>query len=121
MKRTIALLLLATACQPRYDGIELTLHSQPPVPVRVDGESIEIPLGIAVAVDVKPLSSGRFEFLEDDQLALRSQDRDVLRVEPTENGRVFVLVGVGLGETCVDIEVTYDDHGCIPARVVAPG
>lgn len=119
MKRLIALLLLTAACGPRYEGIELTLHSEPPAPVLLDDQEIEVPVGIAVAVDVKPLSSGRFEYLVTDQLDLRSQDRDVLRVEPTENGRRFVFVGVAAGETCVEIEVDYDEHGCIPARVVA--
>ena len=112
-------LLAASACQPRYDGIELTLSSTPPVPVRVSGEEIEIPLGIAVAVDVAPQSSTRFNYYEDDPLELRSQDRDILRVELTENPRIFVLVGVNPGETCVEIEVVGEDHGCIPATVTA--
>lgn len=120
MKRTIALLLLAAGCGPHYEGIALTLHSEPPVPVRIDDQEIEIPAGIAVAVDVKPLSSGRFEYLVTDPLELRSQDRDVMRVEPTEDSRRFVFVGVAPGDTCIEIEVDYDDHGCIPARVVAP-
>jgi hypothetical protein len=30
-----------------------------------------------------------------------------------------VFIGVEPGETCVEIEVDYDEHGCIPARVIA--
>lgn len=112
-------LLAAAACQPHYDGIELTLTSTPPVPVRVSGEEIELPFGIAVAVDVEPQSSARFNYYEDDPLELRSQDRDILRVERTEDPRIFVFVGVSPGETCVDIEVVHEDHGCIPATVIA--
>lgn len=121
MKRLTSLLLLlaATACQPRYDGIELTPFTTPPVPVRIDGEQIEMSVGIAVGVDVKPLSSARFDYYSDDPLALRSQNRDILRVEPTENPRRFVFVAVSPGETCVDIEVVHEDHGCIPATVLA--
>ena len=119
MKRLIALLLLATACGPRYDGLEIELFSAPPVPVRVDGAEIELSVGVAAAVDVKPLSSNQFDYYETDQLELRSQDRAVLRVEPTEQPRRFVLIGVAPGETCVDIEVDYEDHGCIPATVIA--
>lgn len=121
MKRLIALfaLLAATACQPRYDGLELTLYSNPPVPVRISGEEIELSVGLAVAVDVEPLSSTRFNYYTDDPLELRSQDRGVLRVEATENPRRFVLIAVSPGTTCVEIEVVQEDHGCIPATVLA--
>jgi hypothetical protein len=115
----LALLLATAACQPRYDGIELTLFSNPPVPVRVDEQEIELSVGLAVAVDVEPLSSSRFDYYSDDPLSLRSQDRAILRVEPTENPRRFVLVAVSAGETCVEIEVLHEDHGCIPATVLA--
>jgi hypothetical protein len=121
VKRLLPLftLLAATACQPRYDGIELTPITTPPVPVRIDAEEIEMSVGIAVGVDVKPLSSARFEYYSDDPLSLRSQDRAILRVEPTENPRRFVFVAVGPGTTCIDIEVVREEHGCIPATVLA--
>ncbi len=121
MKRLSALLTLlaVTACQPHYDGIELTLFSNPPVPVRVSDQEIEMTVGLAIAVDVKPLSSSRFQYYEDDPLELRSQDRGILRVEATEHPRRFVLVAVSPGETCVEIEVVGEDHGCVPATVLA--
>ncbi|HEY0137066.1 MAG TPA: hypothetical protein VGB85_23445 [Nannocystis sp.] len=123
MKRLYSLfmlpLLALTACGPRYDGVVLELYSAPPVPVRVNGEEIEVAAGVAAAVDVRPLSSNQFDYYESDQLVLTSQDRDILRVEPTEAPRRFVIIGVAPGETCVDIEVDYEDHGCIPATVIA--
>ena len=119
MKRLCLLPLLLAACGPRYDGIELELYSAPPVPVRVHATEIELSVGIAAAIDVRPLSSNQFDYYESDQLDLRSQDRDILRVEPTESPRRFVLIGVAPGETCVDIEVDYDERGCIPATVLA--
>ena len=121
MKRLYFFVLpvLLTACGPRYDGITLELYSAPPVPVRVHAEEIELSVGVAAAVDIKPLSSNQFDYYESDQIDLRSQDRDILRVEPTENPRRFVLIGVAPGETCVDIEVDYEDRGCIPAAVLA--
>ena len=51
--------------------------------------------------------------------ALRSQDPGVLRVEATEDPRRFVLVAVGPGETCVEVEVVNEAQGCIPATVLA--
>lgn len=121
MKRLLPLLTLlaATACQPRYDGLEVTLYSNPPLPVRVSGLELELPVGIAVAIDVEPQSSTRFNYYSDDPLTLRSQDRGVLRVEATEHPRRFVLVAVSAGETCVEIEVLNEEHGCIPAVVLA--
>ncbi len=121
MKRTLlaTMSMLLTACGPRYDGIELELYSAPPVPVRINAHEVELESGLAVAVTVTPLSSTEFDYYDDDQLALRSRDRGVLRVEPTEHPRRFVLVAVSPGDTCIDIEVDHDDRGCIPARVLA--
>lgn len=114
------LALLAAACGPRYDGVDIKLHSEPPVPVRVSDNEFELPTGIAVAIEVKPLSSNQFDYYQTDQLDLRSDDRGVLRVEPTENPRRFILIGVSPGETCVELEVDYEERGCIPATVLAP-
>lgn len=121
MNRLLALfaLLAATACGPHYDGLELTPFTTPPVPVRIDGTEIEMSVGIAVGVDVKPLSSARFGYYSTDPLSLRSQDRAILRVEATEDPRRFVFVAVSPGTTCVDIEVVHEDQGCIPATVLA--
>jgi len=121
VKRLLPLfvLLAASACQPRYDGLEVTLYSNPPLPVRVSGLEFELPVGIAAAIDVEPQSSARFNYYSDDPLTLRSQDRGVLRVEATEHPRRFVLVAVSAGTTCVDIEVLHENQGCIPATVLA--
>lgn len=119
-RKLLPLALLFAACGPRYDGVEITLHSEPPIPVRVSDAEFELPAGIAVAIDVKPLSSNQFDYYESDQLELRSDDRQILRVEPTENPRRFILIGVAPGDTCVQLEVDYDAHGCIPATVLAP-
>ena len=43
---------------------------------------------------------------------------DEIRFE-TEDPRRFVLVAISPGETCVEIEVLHEDHGCIPAVVLA--
>lgn len=121
MKRLLPLftLLAAGACGPHYDGLELTLFTEPPVPVRISSEEIEMTAGIAVAVDARPLSSARFGYYEDDPFELRSQDPGILRVEHTETARRFVLIAVSPGETCIDVEVVREDQGCIPATVVA--
>ena len=89
MNRLLPLLALlaAVGCQPRFDGLEVTLYSNPPVPVRVSDQEIEMSVGLAVAIDVEPQSSTRFGYYPDDPMTLRSQDRAVLRVEPLERVR----------------------------------
>lgn len=121
MKRLLPLftLLAASACGPHYDGLELTLFTEPPVPVRISSDEVEMPVGIAVAVDAKPLSSARFGYYEDDPFELTSQDPGILRIEHTETGRRFVFIAVSPGETCIDVEVVREDQGCIPATVLA--
>lgn len=121
MNRIIALslLLLAAACHPTYGHVELTLKSSPPVPVRIDSDEIELPVGVAVAVEVEPRSGNDYEYFKDDEVTLDTEDRKVLRVDPTANPRRFVLTGVAAGETCVVVEVFGDREECIPAVVQA--
>lgn len=107
------------ACSPEYDHVELELYSSPPIPVWVSGTDIEIPAGLAVAVEVEPIARSRIEYVPDDEVELESEDRAILRVDATENSRRFVFVGVEPGETCVVVTVLGDREDCIPARVTA--
>ncbi|MDC0716695.1 hypothetical protein [Nannocystis bainbridge] len=116
---TLAAAGLLAACGPRYQTVTFEVRSQPPVPVRLTGDELEVPVGIAVAVHVTIESSARIEFTNKDALALVSQDRDVLLAEATPGAHNFVLVGVSVGETCIAVEVEYEEEECIPVRVVA--
>lgn len=121
MTRLAALLGLTAvlgACGPRYETIVFELESQPPLPVRVNAELIEIPVGIAVAVHAILESSSRIEYVPEDPLDLKSRDSTVLRTEATPGAHKFVLVGVAVGETCLAIEVEYEEAECIPVRVI---
>lgn len=121
MNRIIALslLLLAAACHPTYGRVDLTLYSSPPVPVRVESDEVELPVGVAVAIDVEPKSGNDYEYFKDDEVTLDTEDRQILRVDPTENPRRFVLTGVKAGQTCVVVEVFGEREECIPATVLA--
>ncbi len=120
MNRLIALsLLLLAACHPTYGHVELTLYSSPPVPVRVESDEVELPVGVAVAIDVEPKSGNDYEYFKDDEVTLDTEDRQILRVDPTENPRRFVLTGVKAGQTCVVVEVFGEREECIPATVLA--
>lgn len=111
--------LTLAACAPEYDHVEIELYSSPPEPVRISGASIEIPAGIAVAVEVEPISRGRIEYVNDDEVELDSEDRSILKADPTEHPRRFVLIAVEPGETCVIVEVLGNREDCIPATVLA--
>ncbi len=112
-------LLLLPACHPMYGHLEIELYSSPPVPVRVSGEEVELPVGVAIAVDVEPKSGNDYEYFKDDEVELDSEDRQILRVDPTENPRRFVLTGVKVGKTCINVEVLGEQGECIPATVQA--
>jgi hypothetical protein len=121
MTRLVPLLGLAAllgACGPRYETIRFELKSQPPLPVRLDADLIEIPAGIAVAVHATLESSARLEYVPEDPLALKSRDPAVLRAEATPGAHNFVLIGVAVGETCLAVEVEYEEEECIPVRVI---
>jgi hypothetical protein len=111
--------LLLGACHAMYGHLEVELYSSPPVAVRVTGTDIELPVGVAVAIDVAPISGNDYEYFKEDQVELDSEDRKILRVDPTENPRRFVLTGVGVGDTCVTVKVLGEQEECIPATIRA--
>jgi len=111
---------LLSACGPQYQTITFELRSQPPIPVRISADEIELPVGIAVSVHATLESSTRIEFVNDDALDLDSQDRDILLSDATPGAHNFVLVGVAVGETCLTVEVEHEEQECIPVRVTAP-
>lgn len=107
-------------CGPQYREIELTVRNQPPIPIRISGDEIELPVGIAVSVHAEVFSATRLEYTDEDVVDLISQDRDVLLAEATAGERNFVLVGAAIGETCLSVEVNFEEQECIPVKVIAP-
>lgn len=123
MKRVLSILTAALAlagCGPRYEAITFTLESTPPVPVRVEFNEIEVPVGIAVSVHAELQSSSSLEYVEEDQLELLSGDRDIFLVEGTAGARNFVFVGVAPGETCLSVLIDHEEEDCVPVRVTEP-
>jgi hypothetical protein len=122
MKRAgwgIALAVLALGCAPKteYDGLSFEPKSAPPLPVSFEPDRIEIPVGIAVKVDVKLHSDGR-EYDDDDLLTLRADDEDVLEVYGAGSDRAFVFVGLREGDTCLEVRVNRKEQECIEVRVL---
>jgi hypothetical protein len=118
--RALLLFTLAlAACGPQFKTIELTVRNNPPVPVRISADEIELPLGIAVSVHAEIFSSTNLEYTDEDRVNLLSRDRAIVDVTPTSGERNFVFIAAALGDTCVAVEVNHEEEDCIPARVVA--
>ncbi len=122
MKRSLLAVTLAAptiGCSPSFGNLEIEAVSNPPVGVTttIREDEFEIPAGVAIAVRVTPLSDNATPYEASDRVRLRSQDDSVLDVEPTENRRIFVLIGVAEGDTCVEVEINGGGVDCIDSTV----
>lgn len=114
----VASLLMAgslTACQPRYDGVQIRF-------LLGEGEHaqgrLEIEEGTAVLIEVQPLSSNPYEDYEEfDLVELESFNENVLFIAPATELDRFVLAGSGLGETVVRISVNGTQEDELTATV----
>lgn len=114
----VALMLGACAEGKEYSGLSFDIQSAPPVPVSVESDRIEIPVGIAVQVEVEPLSHGR-HYSSEDLLTLRADDPDLMGVYAGQHDREFVLVGLREGSTCLEVKINRHQEDCIDVRVVS--
>lgn len=122
MREKIALALCAfglIACirDQDYAGLEFDVESAAPVPVSIESDRIELVAGIAVKVEIKPLSDGR-SYSSKDQVTLRADDSEIFTVYGAERAREFVLVGLREGESCLEVRINRDEEECIEVRVL---
>ena len=110
-------LALLMGCQPEFESVTFDPLSTPPVPTVVRSYEIEVPVGIAVAVEARPRSSNATDYDSSDSFALISEDKSVLEVKPTPRRDEWVFVGVAAGSTCVQVRINGDTEDCIPATV----
>lgn len=115
----LLLSLGGAACLPDYGAIEVEVGSSPPVPVSIHSRDFQVPVGISVLINVTPISDNNNEYVETDTVDLTSQDRTILNVEPGPEERSFVLAGVGVGSTCVEVVINGSVEDCIPAEVLS--
>ena len=100
---------------PDYERLDVILLNDPPSMVSVE-EGFSIPLGVSVVIEVHPIAmSDHYDV--DDQVRLASRDETVLTVLPGNRRRYFALIGMAVGETCVEVWVAGDFGECIPAEV----
>jgi hypothetical protein len=115
----LCLVLLGCDVGPDYSGVEFEVESAPPDLVSVQPSQITLVAGVAVQVSVKPLSSGR-HYDDNDLLALRGGNANMLHVFSTRDDHEFVLVALLAGDTCLDISINSHSKQCIPVHITEP-
>ena len=114
---TCALALMACSRDEDYAGLSFDVQSSPPIPVSIESDRIKLVAGIAVKVEVEPLSDGD-SYSSQDLVALRADDSDIFDVYAAESTREFVLVGLREGETCLSVRINRHEEECIEVRVL---
>lgn len=121
MRRNITILCLSlvglasTACQPRYDGLEIRTVSGGDA---YDAGVLNVTEGRALVIEIEPISSNPHEDYENfDLVTLESFDESVMLVSPSTDVDRFVLIGVGVGATAIDVKINDRDVDTIDARV----
>ncbi len=109
--------LSSTACGPTFDHLDFEPLTHPPAQVVLTAEHIEIPAGIAVAVDPKAMAvDGE---IDGAQISLRSEDPSVFDVDP-EIDQGFVIYGIAEGEASLGVVVDGETKRGIPVTVMPP-
>lgn len=126
----IALLgaLASLAACDSFDHLEISLNSTPPVPVVVTYDQIKVPEGVAVIATTRPMSDTGV-MSTDTEVQLNAVDSDVLGVSfalPFEAASessgpqwTFVLMGLRVGSTTLNVRVDGDEKKQIPVTVDA--
>lgn len=123
MRRNITISILAlvglasTACKPHYDGLEIrTLNGSD----AFDDGVLSVSEGRAIVIQVEPISDNPHEDYENfDLVELLSFNPSVMLVAPSTDVDKFVLIGVVVGETAVEVSINDKDVDTLDARVVA--
>jgi hypothetical protein len=103
MKRWIAATLLVAGCQPTYDGVRIRVHNDSG---DVRGTDIEVIEAQALVISVQPQSSNRFEdYAVFNIVRLEALDETVVLAAPADEIDRFVIVGVGVGRTTIDLTI----------------
>jgi hypothetical protein len=101
----IAALWVLGCTSPEYGGMTFQQSTEPPLPVTVTPERIELPEGIALLVKALPISKNEHDYTARDDMALTSGNESILGVHEADRITKVVLVGVRVGRTCLRVEV----------------
>jgi hypothetical protein len=102
---------------PEYGGMTFQQYTDPPLDVSVTPDRIELPEGVAFLVKALPVSKNEHDYTARDDMALTSANASILGVHEADRITKVVLVGVGVGTTCMRVEVNDREEECIPVEV----
>lgn len=108
----------AGACDAEYKEIDLQIVTSPPsdAEVSISSKNIQVPVGVAVAVNAKPISK-KYDYDSDDKLSVESRNEAIFRVEKTLEKRMFVMWGANPGKTCMAVLVNGKEKDCVDVTV----
>lgn len=113
-----ALLLLgASACDPRYETIEVERVSGH-FEARASGSKFTVPEGGLLVFEVDPGSAVRRDYEILDELELRTRDASVARLHQGLATGTWMLMGVEVGQTELEVHINGVLEDVIPVDVV---
>jgi hypothetical protein len=114
----IALGVLASGCQPHYDGLRIRYLNGTG---NFSQGGLEIEEGQALAVQVEALSDNPYEDYEAfDIIEMRSFNEHIVLVAPADDIDRFVFVGAAVGTSAVEVIINGDEVDTITAIVSPP-
>lgn len=113
------LAIALSACEPRYDQLDVDVTSSPPTAVTAESNAVELPSGVAIVVHARPISGSPVEYEEYDEVEIVSGNAEVLDVRRGQSDREFAIAGVWPGETDLVVKVNGEVCDHIPFRCTA--
>lgn len=110
--------LVAGCAQPEFGHLEVDQVSNSPAPVDVTSDLVTIPVGIALNIKVKPVSSSRQGYTANDDLSFETENTSVMEAFQIEESSKVVITGVRVGETCLRVIVNHREVDCLRVEVV---
>ncbi len=104
------------ACQTSYESVDIDRiggHED----ARGSAEGFELPEGSLFVFELAPLSSSARQYDATDVVELYSHDPDVARVVQGLEADTWMLLGVGAGQTVVELSVNGEIQDQIPVDV----
>lgn len=110
--------LVIGCTQPEFGHLEVDQVSNSPAPVDVTSGLVTIPIGIALNIKVKPVSSSRQGYTANDDLSFETENSSVMEAFQIEESSKVVITGVRVGETCLRVLVNHREVDCLRVEVV---
>lgn len=119
---TVLCSMMTQACaEPEFDHLEVEQRSSSPAPVDATDDLVEVPMGIALRIKVKPVARGSNRYSANDELRFDTDDSSVMEAFQVEDTSQVVIAGVRVGSTCLRVLVNDRQVDCLDVKVVNQG